>query len=99
MRYLQRVNKSTAIFHGLRPEKKTGLKKWAKRRMPKKNSCQTHAYGIFNFLCIETDFIFYWQRGRRHLDRAEKKDATQGTQTRANIATECGATSANIYED
>lgn len=67
MRYLQCVNKNMAIFHGLlNPKKQASFSQDGKKRghpcEKGKLSCQTHAYESFNFLCIETDFSFYWQR-------------------------------------
>lgn len=87
MRYLQCVNNNLAIFHGLlNPKNKPRPIKRGEHSQGQ-YSCQTHAYEISNFLCIETDFIFYWQRVAVILiTKKKEKDATQGS--RANIANE-----------
>jgi len=71
MRYLQRVNKSMAIFHGLQLEKqasRSGGTPFAKEK-PVPNACLWE----FQFFMHRNRFHFLLAKGRRHLDRAGRK--------------------------
>jgi len=71
MRYLQRVNKSMAIFHGLQLEKqasRNGGTPFAKEK-PVPNACLWE----FQFFMHRNRFHFLLAKGRRHLDRAGRK--------------------------